>query len=216
MWRRAGSPTFFLATASLLARATALFAEPVVDPSLQKVVRSAAYQRNVARLFSSLPPDVFQRCPSLVSNGSSVMVLKPSSFASDGYPISGVWKQSFRISGCGNDTSINFYFFAQPDEKITSLIAAPGETHADPTLQRDAMRYVLMAAKWRAPQCNAPHLRTTRFDGRFGPQDGSNIAPRTSSGWHETWTASACGKLLPVPLTFITDATGTRVVARVQ
>lgn len=216
MWRSVCWGISIVAAASLLARATDVFAQQIADPSLQKLVLSAPYQRNIARLFSSLPPDVFQRCPSLVSKGSTVMVLKPASFAADGYPTSGVWKQSFPVSGCGNDTSINFFFFAQADGKITSFIAAPGETHADPTLQRDAMRYVMMAAKLEAPECNAPHLRTTHFDGRLSAQESSKISLGTSSGWRETWTASACGKLLPVPLTFITDATGTRVLARVQ
>ena len=216
MWRRVFSAIAFLAAALPLSEATKSSAQQIADPSLQQLVLSAPYQRNIARLFSSLPIDVFQRCSSLVSQGSTVTVLKPASFAGDGYPISGAWKQSFPVRGCGNDTSINFFFFAQADEKITSLIAAPGDTHADPTLQRDAMRYVMLAARLAAPECTAPHLRTTHFDGRLSAQGSSTISPETSSGWRETWSASACGKLIPVPLTFITDATGTRVVARVQ
>jgi hypothetical protein len=144
------------------------------------------------------------------------MVLKQPTFAADGYPTSGAWKQSFPVSGCGNDTSINFYFFAQPNEKITSLIGAPGDTHADPVLQRDGMRYVMMAARTQAPSCNAPHLRTTHFDGRLGVQAGPANAQTAPSGWREIWVVSACGRLLSVPLTFIPDATGTRIVVAIR
>lgn len=213
MLRRSCSARSFLA-AVFLFQPTDVFAQKIADPSLQRLVLSTQYQANIARLFSSLPADVFQRCSTLVSKGSSVTVLRPPTFAADGYPTSGVWKQGFPVSGCGNDTSINFFFFAQPDEKITSMIAAPGETHANPVLQRDAMRYVMMDAKLDAPNCNAPHLRTTRFDGRLGAQEGSTTSAGTLGGWRETWTVSACGRLLAVPLTFLTDATGTRVVAR--
>jgi hypothetical protein len=174
-------------------------------------VLSTSYQAYIARLFSSLPSDVFQRCPTLVSNGSTVTVLKPPTFAADGYPTSGAWKQSFRVTGCGNDTSINFYFFGHPDEKITSLIAAPGDTHADPTLQRDTIVHVMIAAGAQARDCNAPHLRTTHFDGPLDAQAGAARVQTALSGWRETWTISACGRLLAVPVTFVPDATGTRI-----
>ncbi|HEX4739085.1 MAG TPA: hypothetical protein VH331_16150 [Allosphingosinicella sp.] len=199
-----------------VASTTPATGQTVADTSLQKLVLSTGYQANIARLFSSLPSDVFQRCPTLVSKGSTVTILKQPTFAADGYPTSGTWKQSFPVSGCGNDTIINFFFFAQPDEKITSLIGAPGDTHADPILQRDAMRDVMMAAKTQAPGCSAPHLRTTRFEGRPGAQAGGATARTAPSGWAETWTVSACGRLLTIPVTFIPDATGTRVFTEIR
>lgn len=216
MLRRSCFTFTLLATILVLCPVTALSAQTAPDHSLQKLVLSTPYQANIARLFSSLPPDVFQRCPSLVSNGSTVTVLKAPSFSVDGYPTSGVWKQSFPVSGCGNDTSINFIFFAQSNEKITSMIAAPGDTHADPVLQRDTMRYVIMVAKSQAADCSSPHLRTTQFDGRLNAHEGSINSQTTLGGWRETWTVSACGRSLSVPVTFLTDATGTRIVTAVR
>jgi hypothetical protein len=215
MVRKQRSALAVFSAACLLASMPAV-GQALVDPLLQKLMLSTAYRANIARLFSSLPSDVFQRCSTLVTKDSTVTVLKQPTFAADDCPISGVWKQSFPVSGCGNDTSINFYFFAQPNEKITSLIAAPGDTHADPVLQRDAMGYVMIAARTQAPSCNAPHLRTTHFDGRLEAQPDSAIARTGPGGWRETWTVSTCGKLLAVPLTFVPDATGTRVVAAIR
>jgi hypothetical protein len=188
-------------------------AQSVQDPRLQKLVQTPQYQANIARLFAAFPSDVFQRCPGLVSNGSSVTVIQPTSFATDGYPVSGIWKQSFPVSGCGNDTTINFFFTAQADEKITSQITAPGETHANPILQRDALGYAIMAVRGKTKTCNDPHLRTTRFDGQLPTETNAGKRPTKAGGWSETWILSACGQIFAVPLTFIPDATGTQITA---
>lgn len=186
--------------------APAAASAPPLTQQLQQLVNTPGYRANINRLFASLPVDVFQRCPALASPGSQVTVLTPVSFAPDGYPVSGTWRQSFPISGCGNDTTINIFFSGQPDEKITSLIAAPGDTHADPVLQRDAMRYVGLAARAVAPTCTTPHVRHTRYEGV--------TTPRTKA-WHERWIIAACGRDFSVPLTFTPDETGTRITAEI-
>lgn len=180
---------------------------------LQTLVSTPQYQANIARLFSQLPPEVFQRCATLVSKGSQVTVVISPTFAKDGYPVSGLWKQSFPVSGCGNDTTINFFFRGDASEKISSIVAMPGDTHADLLLQKDAVQNVLTAAHARLGDCSALHIRTTSYDGVDGPTPGGapNAAVRARA-WRETWTVAACGKTLPVPLRFIPDATGTQIV----
>ena len=178
---------------------------PQPSEQLQALVRSPGYQGNVARLFAALPSDVFQRCATLVSDGSQVTVLTPVSFAADGYPVSGMWKQSFPVRGCGNDTTINLFFKGQPDEKITSIVAVPGDTHADPTLQRDAVRYAWLGAKAIAPTCTTPHARHTRYDG---------VVDAKHKAWRETWIVAACGQNVEIPITFTPDATGTTITAK--
>lgn len=172
---------------------------------LQALVRSSGYQGNIQRLFAALPADVFQRCPTLISAGSTVTVLAPVRFAPDGYPVAGAWKQSFPVRGCNNDTTINIFFRGQPDEKITSIVALPGDTHADPTLQRDALRYAWLAAKAVAPNCVTPHVRHTRYDGLVATAD---------KAWHESWIVAACGQNVEVPITFTPDPTGTRITTQ--
>lgn len=172
---------------------------------LQTLVQSSGYQGNIRRLFASLPADVFQRCPTLVSDGSTVTVLTPVGFAPDGYPVSGSWRQRFPFRGCGNDTTINIVFQAQVDEKIASIIAVPGDTHADLTLQRDALHYAWLGAKVVAPSCTTPHIRHTRYDG---------IVDAARKAWRETWTVAACGQTIALPITFTPDQTGTSISAK--
>ena len=180
-------------------------APPQPSVQLQALLRSSGYQGNIQRLFSALPADVFQRCPTLVSQGSTVTVLSPVRFAQDGYPVSGAWKQSFPIRGCGNDTSINIFFQGQADEKIASIVAVPGDTHADLALQRDALRYAWLGAKAAAPNCATPHARHTRYDG---------VVDAAHKAWRESWIIAACGRNVEVPITFTPDPTGTRITAQ--
>src|SRR4051812_40565958 len=98
---------------------------------LQAFIKTDFYASLLNHTLDGLPPTVFQRCPTLMSNGSRMTVLKPVSFAASGYPNAGVWKQSFPVSGCGNDTILNIYFSAGADEKINTLFAAPGDSIAD-------------------------------------------------------------------------------------
>lgn len=174
-------------------------------PQLQALVQSPGYQRNIARMFATLPPDVFQRCAALVSAGSTVTMLTPVAFAADGYPVSGLWRQSFPVSGCGNDTTINFFFRGQPDEKIASIIGVPGETRADLTLQRDALKYAHLGAQAVAPGCTNGHVRHTRYDG---------VADARTKAWRERWIVAACGRNVEVPITFTPDSTGTTITAQ--
>ncbi len=188
-------------------------AQEAPSAALQTLVQTAPYQANISRLFAAMPSDVFRRCPSLISTGSTVTVVQPVSFAADGNPIAGTWKQSFPVSGCGNDTTINFFFTAQPDEKVVSTTAVPGETHADLALQRDAAHYVFIEVAAKRPGCPI-HVLTTEFGGRSASAAGTVAAGgRSTAAWREAWTASACDQRFTVSLTFTPDATGTRIVA---
>lgn len=187
---------------------------PAAKPTtLPQLVASPGYQANIARLFAELPSDVFQRCPSLVSAGSQVSVLRRVSF-NEGYPVAGTWKQSFPVSGCGNDTVINIFFSGQPTGKIVSLTGVPGTTHADPVLQRDAYRYVAIAAQRLAAGCAALHVRDTRYGGPAVPTRPPVGGSAVGQPWEETWFVAACGQVIAVPVTFVPDATGTTIVTK--
>lgn len=170
-------------------------------PTLQTLMQTQQYQADVFRLFSTLPADVFQRCPALVSSDAQVEILRPVHVGADGQADAGSWKQSFPMRGCGNDTVINFYFTAEPKGRIVSMVGMPGDTHADPVLQGDAARDLIGAVRAQVPTCKEPHVRNTHFD---GPQ---------TAGWRETWTVSACGQMFTVPLNFTPGAGGTKIEA---
>lgn len=141
-------------------------------------------------------------------------MIRPVAFGGDGFPNAGLWKQAFPVSGCGNDTILNFYFAAGANEKINTIVGIPGSTAADLVLQRDAVMYAQIGAKGVVNDCNAFTVRNTRFEG-FGfakpktpdPGPGSHFRP-----WWETWTMIGCGHIVDVPLDFQPDATGTQII----
>lgn len=187
----------------------ALLAQPVAaapkqkGPSLERLVQGKPYAQDVARLFATLPADVFRRCPALVSGDASMTVIKPATFDAKGQPSGGAWKQGFPVSGCGNDTIINLYFTVQPGGHMVGMVGVPGDTRADPLLQRDAVRDLVGAVKAQNAACTAPHVRHTHYDGVAEPK----------GSWRETWIVSGCGKTYTVPLTFTPGAMGTQIAA---
>jgi hypothetical protein len=184
------------------------------DAKLQAFARSPFYQSLVNRALAALPETVFKRCPTLVSNGSHVTVLRPAGFAPDGYPTSGVWKQVFPVTGCGNDTILNLYFSARADEKVDVLIGDPGTTHADLTLQRDALPFAMTGASLVVKGCKDFAVTTTRFEA-FGVPNPPIHDPGPAQPlrpWWETWTMAGCGRKADVPMDFVPDETGTKII----
>jgi hypothetical protein len=155
---------FFGIAAGVIAGASAVHAQAGDNTSFRAFTASRFYSSLIDHALAGMPPDVFQKCPALVSAGSRVTVVRPVTFASDGFPNGGVWKQQFQVSGCGNDTTLNFYFQAPRDEKINTLIAAPGSTHADVVLQGDARKYATVAVVAREKDCKALNIKTTTFE----------------------------------------------------
>ena len=142
------------------------------------------------------------------------MILKPISFGKDGFPNSGEWKQSFPVSGCGNDTILNFYFSANADEKINTIIGLPGTTHTGTVLGRDAVSYANLGASLVVKDCKAFDVKNTRFEAYGAPKppvpDPGPGHPRRP--WWETWTMTGCGRTVDVPIDFVPDETGTRII----
>jgi hypothetical protein len=130
-------------------------------------------------------------------------MIEPVSFAPDGYPTSGLWKQSFPVSGCGNDTTINFFFRAQSDEKMHSIVGIPGETRADVALQRDAFSMAVTAVQAAVPNCEQITVKDSKYLGPFG---------KSRKAWQESWLIAACTRPTHVTLTFTPDDTGTKIL----
>jgi len=182
---------------------------------LQAFTQGNFYRQLINQTFAKLPQVVFKRCPAFVSNGSQITILTPVSYAASGFPIAGSWKHRFPVSGCGNDTIWTLYATAEADEKVNIVIAAPGTTAADLTLQRDAYRYATLQAGLIANDCKSSFLvMNTKFEG-FGlaspkmndPGEGQPHRP-----WRETWTMIGCSRQIDVPLNFIPDDKGTQIM----
>jgi hypothetical protein len=189
-------------------------AQAVDGSRLQTFTRSDFYKGLINSALAAIPQTVFRKCPTLVSNGSTVTVIRPVSFGGDGFPNAGLWKQAFPVSGCGNDTILNIYFSAGADEKINTVVGVPGTTRADLTLQRDTMSYANIGASLVAKDCKSFVAKNTRFEG-FGvpkppiPDPGPDAHLRP---WWETWTMIGCGRTIDVPIDFVPDEKGTQII----
>ena len=114
-------------------------AQTIDGEKFHKYLYSDAHQAFVARAFSQIPKTVFQKCPGLVSKGSNSIPLKPISFSLDGFPNSGAWKQEFPVEGCGNDTTLNFYFAVGSDANAKILSRALGAQAAGRATRSDRL-----------------------------------------------------------------------------
>jgi hypothetical protein len=181
----------------------------------QAFIASDVHKTLISRTLSAVSPEVFRRCPALVSPGSKVIPMSQSiSFGQDGVPNSGAWIERFPVVGCGNDTILNFYFSVGDDGKIKTDIGLPGGTHAGLLLQHDALFYAYLGASSRVKDCKQFLVKNTRFEG-YGlrspptPDPGANDPLRP---WWETWTIVACGRVFDVLMDFAPHSTGTTIL----
>jgi hypothetical protein len=207
---RAATAIGALASAAFVAFAAAQ--EQSADVAkFQAFVRSSdAHKALISKALAALPPAVFSRCPNLVSQGSKITVLRQVSFGQNGLPSAGAWKEAFPVAGCGNDTTLNFFFSASKDGKISTFIGLPGTTIADPVLQKDAMTEALAAAaRPETKDCKSLDVINTDYLKEAGaPVEGSKGPPRD-----ELWTFNACTAKVQVTVHFTPDPTGTSITA---
>jgi hypothetical protein len=168
----------------------------------------------IVRALSGVPPEVFHTCPGLGPIRSKVDVEESIRFGRDGVPIAGAWWERLPVQGCGNDTVLNIHFRAHGDGTIDTLLALPGTTRADPTLQRNAEQYALLGVGARAQDCRQFYIRNTLFGG-YGLKTPAGHDPGKDArfrAWWETWTVTGCGRSFDVLMEFMPDAKGTKVV----
>ncbi len=121
-------------------------------------------------------------------------------------PGAGLWRQSFPVSGCGNDTTVNFYFLAEAGQKISVIIGMPGGTMASLPLQSAGRKFTTLAVQRAAPTCRAFDVINTRFERLEPPKPGD-----ADRAWRESWTLAGCGHRYTVPIEFTPNKTGAEV-----
>jgi hypothetical protein len=194
-----------LVALTVAANSTKALAQEADQRPLQTFIQSDLHGKLLTQALSVLPPEVFPRCPSLVSKGSQVTMTGAVSFDPKGVPSSGRWKEAFPVSGCGNDTILNIYFLADNAKGVQVFSALPGETHAGPVLQRDAYTYASIGVSAKAGDCKSLLVTNTKFEG-YVPGGTAQ-----SQAWRETWTMAGCGKTYQALVNFTPDATGTQI-----
>ena len=189
--KRASSSNLLVCAALSLALVSpAAHAQRAANAQLQAFTHTPFYAGLINRGLAVLPPVVFHKCPALRSAGSQVIELSPVTFAQDGFPITGEWKQRFPVTGCGNDTILNVYFTATTQEKIDTVMGIPGQTRADLRLQQDARRYAVIGATLLAKSCRQFDILNTEIVDVERPDP--NRQPTQPPPWSENWNCSQC------------------------
>lgn len=138
-------------------------------------------------------------------------IWKPLEFDSNGAPTAGVWGETLEASGCGTTKKLNVVTIVRGPRQLVTGVLAPGDTSADPVLQKDAWRYVYAAAKVKvtAPGCQQAFVDNTQAVRKEEPTDAQLTGPILV----ENWTVVACGQTVVVEVKFLPTANGTTIGA---
>ena len=206
----------FLALAALCT-ATAGLADPVpASPELVNYVKAPAHIKAVMDVIRAQATQIPNCIPTNVKS-SGLSASDPVKFGANGEPSGGGWRETRTVDGCSQSGIFNVMTFVDKSGQIHTVGLLPGSTGANPILQRDARQQAFAIVLGRAPAGCKPELWRiidTAFVGfsgapAFDVQPGQNSRP-----WNENWTVLACDVQIIVPLDFIPDATGTKIVAR--
>lgn len=123
-------------------------------------------------------------------------------------PISGLWAEHVKIRACNKVYQVNLLATGQTDGTVVLLALLPGETRADPAIQRDAERIgAISITKADATCSDAPVASNTKFLSYRGA-DGNLSSTDVQQGWFEEWTYRFCQKDVPAQLAFLPNAEG--------
>ncbi len=183
---------------------------------LDALAGSAPYQAMIGKAVAALPAEVTRGCPAVTTDTSSIRVMKPVSFARNGRPVDGAWKQSLLQAACRGGTILNFLFTANADQSMRTLILVPGDGIAEPQLQVQAFRAAVASVQGASATCQAFHVLNTKFEAfDHSKAPGPDPAPgdKAEIPWRETWTLGGCGAAWDVPLLFTPEGALTQVAA---
>lgn len=194
-----------LVSAQALGDDNAAFAKLLEDPTQQQHVISGA-RRSTVFLQNPCADAQF-------SVENKFVPYKPLSFDGSGTIVSGAWKQIVAARGCGASHLLNVVVIAQGAGKLAVVPLLPGETHADPVLQQDAVKIAVQALAsvpgGREPNCTVGYVADTKFLG----QGGQALPGSKGPPWKELWTLESCTQQMLVPMRFTPDSTGTSISA---
>ena len=182
-----------------------LIAQRMADPTHQQHVISAA-ARSTVMLQNVCPTAQY-------SIEKKFVPYQPVELDGSGVLIAGAWKQIVDLQGCGASRQLNVLVLAQGSKGVAVMPLLPGNTHADPVLQKDGVRFAVQATATvpggHDPACKIGYVENTEYVAA----DDSTLPNAKGPGWSERWTLSNCTQQMVVPMHFIPDSTGTGIVA---
>ncbi len=165
-----------------------------------------------------------QRCRNRTVSTTEVVV--PVELAAQG--VSGRWIERWTVDRCGVSVPYVVKFDRARDgdldvsmqREVSNAEAAtvPGDTIADPVLQRDTLAFLAQRDLWEAgPEARC---RTRKIVGTqvLMPVDGAEVedARPVAGRWVERWTLDRCGASVDYVIRFTTTRKGTTFLADPQ
>jgi len=204
-------PSFGLAGA--LAWAAATTASAQISDALGTYIQTPAHR---AEVLAAMRPYVTSvpGCQKQTTGGTAVQVLAPPVFGPDGAPTAGAWIERLTVEGCGTSGLLNVMTMTRAGAAPLVAALLPGDTHASPLLQRDALPSARNVAFGKMKGgCGALYVIDTHFESFGQPAMADLPAGRDARTWRETWTLMGCGQRTTVAVQFVPDRTGTSFTA---
>ena len=186
-----------------------------LPPTLLPLLTTPEHRAALLRAAHAVAPPGAAPCPdaNYVTTGD-IGILVPPRGGGAGKVVQGVWKETIHAQGCGPERVLNAMTQVTPDGTLTTTPLLPGNTIADPQLQRDSVQYAAAGMGGMPPGCNQGAVVDTRYVGLDGQAPGTRLAANQEpQAWDEVWTLEACGRRVAVAMKFSPDATGTAIHA---
>ncbi len=217
------SPSAAAATAP--ASTPAPMPDPMVSPDLQpaqhaptfdQFVQQSSWQDQVIDAARAQYKQLPGACAAAKFNPTGKLVLYiPPRFSADGKLDSGMWSQGVAVSGCAPlPDQLNVLTVVQPGKPPTRIPTMPGDSHADPQTQKNALQYAEAIAIRAAPAgCTHQIFTDAKFDGYTGLPAADVPQGRDNRAWREAWYLFACSNTYVIEMTFVPNAQGIQLSA---
>ena len=185
-------------------------------PSLARYAQQAAWQDAViaaAHAQYKLMPDA---CGAAALKPSGKLTLfAPPKFDASGVLVQAIWSESVKVTNCATEPHIlNVLTLLEPGNPPSRIPIMPGDSHADPATQKNALQYAQAVAMRGGPTgCKQEMFTDTAFDGYTGLPNPEVKDGRDSRAWRENWNLWACGANYTITMTFTPNANGTQLQA---
>jgi hypothetical protein len=190
----------------------------VRTPSLATLVQQSAWQDAVVAAARAQMKQLPENCAAAKFTPTGKLVLyAPAEFQANGSLSAGVWSERVDVTGCAAPIQLNILTVLQPGSGPSRIPTMPGDTHADPATQKNALEYAqAVAIRFMGatqPGCKQQVFTNTQFDGFTGLPIAEIQDGRPNRAWRERWFLFACGTTYSITLTFTPNDKGLQLTA---
>ena len=186
------------------------------SPSLDELVQQSAWQDPVIAVAREQYKLLPGSCAAAKLKPTGQLVLyAPPRFGPDRTLVQGIWSEGVAVSGCSPlPDRLNVLTVVQPGSLPARIPTMPGDTHADPESQKNALQYAqAIALRAAPPGCNKQIFIDAQFDGYTGLPAADVPQGRENRAWREAWYLNACGTNYVIEMTFTPNAQGIQLSA---